>query len=133
MPVGRMVAALAAALGLGAIVAAFASDAPAGFAPVATVVSLLVAIVIAALLVAGVVAIRALAGRRADVPRGLVIAAALAAGGLVVFPVHSSNFYTEEAGEAGDCEGVLPLAQALQNRVADDAYAPVSYFAGCED
>ena len=103
---------------------------------VAAVVSLVAALAIAALLVAPVVAVRAFGGRPARPPNG-VIAAALVAGGLVTFPV-CSNFYESaraaaEGGGVGYCGGVLPLSQVVHNRVADEPYGRLYYFAGCDD
>ena len=131
-----MVAALAVALCFGAIVASFAGDAPGGFVVFAAVGSLLAALAIASLLIVPVVAVRALRGRPARPPNG-IIAAALVAGGLVTFPVYS-NFYEDaslaaEGGGVGYCGGVLPLSQVVHYSFADEPYARLYYFAGCDD
>ena len=126
-----MVAVLALALCSGAIVASLAAGTPGGFFVVATVVSLVAALAIAALLVLPVVAVRRTR------PANGIIAAALIAGGLVTFPV-STNFYEDaslaaEGGGVGYCGGVLPLSQVVHNGVADEPYARLYYFAGCDD
>jgi hypothetical protein len=137
MSVGRMVAALAVALCFGAVVASLAAATPGGFVVFAAVSSFVGAIVIAAVLTGAVVAVQALWTRSLTPPAAPVLAVALIAGGLVMYPVHM-HFYQDaeaaaEGGPTGSCTGVLTLAQVLRNTIEDEAYGEISYFASCED
>jgi hypothetical protein len=133
-----MVAALAVALSFGAIVASLAGDGEAaGYAVLVAVIASVTAVVIAAVLIAPVVAVRALQRRSPVRPPGRVLAAALVAGGLIVFPAYS-NFYTDahsaaEGGGVGYCAGIVPLAQVAYSRIADESHSDVYYSASCDD
>jgi hypothetical protein len=133
MSPGRVVAALAAVLACGAVVAVLEDpNADAGFAVFAFVLSWLAALVIAAVLLVPVVVVRRI-GR----PSAGALAAALVAGGLVTFPVYA-HFYEDaslaaEGGGVGACHGILPLAQLVRYGVADETYGGLYYFASCND
>jgi hypothetical protein len=129
MSVGRMVAGLAAALCFGGIVAALANPGKEIGAAYAMVAAFLAALAIAAVFT--------LLARAFQAPQTRAIAAALAVGGLIVFPVHA-YFYTDarsaaEGGSIGRCSGILPLAQLVYHNVADETYGELYYFASCED
>ena len=132
-----MVAALAAALAFGMVVATLEEPNKAAGAVYAFLAGWLVAMAIAAVLLVPVVAVRAARGIRPRRPGRGAVAAALVAGGLVMFPVYT-DFYTEaslaaEGGGVGACTGILPLAQVAHNAIADEPYAGLYYFASCND
>jgi hypothetical protein len=132
-----MVAALAAALAFGMVVATLEEPNKAAGAVYAFVAGWLVALAIAALLLAPVVAVRAARGVRPPWPSRGALAAALVAGGLVMFPEYT-DFYIDaslaaEGGGVGACTGILPLAQLVHDSIADEPYAELYYFASCND
>jgi hypothetical protein len=132
MSTPRMLAVLAAVLSFGALVAVLPGyGLPTGVAAPIALIAWLAAVAIAAVILAPVAVIR-----RARPPRRLV-AAALVFGGLLVYPVYD-DFYTDaywaaEGGGVGRCEGFVPLAEAVQNHIADSEYARVSLPMGCDD
>jgi hypothetical protein len=133
-----MVAALAAVLGCGAVVAVLLDpNAGAGFAAVALTVSWLGALALAAVLLLPVLVARTLRGMRPQWPGRRALAAALAVGGLVALPVHH-HFYDDASlaaagGGVGACHGILPLAQVVHDAVADEPRGELYYFASCND
>jgi len=131
-----MVAALAVALCFGAVVATFAAQESALLVVWATLLGLVAALAIAAVITLAIATGQALAGVRRAPSRG-VLAGALIAGGLVMFPVHQ-HFYDDAAaaavgGPVGRCSGVLTLAQVVRNSVEDEAYGEIYYVASCDD
>jgi hypothetical protein len=138
MSPARMVAALAAALCFGSIVASLADTGePSPSAVVSAIVAIAGALAIAALLTVPVVAVQALRRGSSARPSRRVLATALVAGGLVTFPVYT-NFYDDaslaaQGGGVGYCGGILPLAQVVRNSVADEPYGRIYYFASCDD
>ena len=124
-----MVAALAVALCFGGIVASLAQP-----GKEIGVVFAMVAAFVGALAIA---AILALVGLAFGAPQSRAVATALVVGGLIVFPVHA-DFYTDasfaaEGGSVGRCSGILPLAQLVYYRFADETFAELFYFASCND
>jgi hypothetical protein len=126
----RPVAALAGALAIGAIVAVIPPELSLLAAAFSAALAFVVALVIAALLLALAAGGRALARRPARPPASWV-AIALVIGAAVVFPVNAG--FTTEPRSEGSCNGVLPLGELVQNRLAGDDHATFYYVAGCED
>jgi len=93
-----------------------------------------VAALAVALCFGGIVAALAQPGKEIGVVFAMVAAFV---GGLIVFPVHA-GFYTDasfeaEGGSVGRCSGILPLAQLVYYRFADETFADLFYFASCND
>jgi hypothetical protein len=138
MSPGRLVAALAVVLAGGAVVTTVADPHyGVGWAALVLFVSLLGAVLIAAVLLVPGVVVRDLRGRRPLRPGARACALALAVGGAVTFPV-SADFDTDASaaradGGTGACSGSLPLAEAVQNRLTGFPYSRVFYLASCDD
>jgi hypothetical protein len=94
---------------------------------------------IAVLAIGSIVATLAGAEAALLVPLAWFVAfvAALAIGGLVVFPVYT-NFDSDadaaaEGGGVGYCAGLLPLAGVVRNAFTDEPVGELCYSAGCDD
>ena len=132
-----MLAALAVTLAIGATVATALPELTALVIPVLTVLTLLLAVAIAGVLIAPVVATRSLRRRKFAPPVTWWLAVVLAVGAVIVFPVND-RYYTERdwaaaRSQVGLCDGVVPLAELVQNRLAGDRYASWYYTGGCND
>jgi hypothetical protein len=132
-----LLAALAGLLAIGATAAVIPPELTALVIVVVTPLTFVLAVLIAGVLVAPVVAVRSLRRGRLVVPPARWLAGALVIGAALVFPVHD-HFYREResaamASQVGLCDGVLPLSEFVQNRLADDRYARLFYVGGCND
>ena len=89
-------------------------------------------------MLAALVALLAIGATAAVIPPELTaLAIALVVGAAIVFPVHD-RYYPERqwaaaGSQVGLCDGVLPLSEFVQNRLADDRYARWYYVGGCND
>ena len=102
-----------------------------------TVLTVFLAVVIAGVLIAAVAAVCSLRRGRLVSPGAWWLAVALVVGAVIVFPMND-RYYPECAravvgSQVGLCDGVLPLAELLQNRLANDRYARWYYTGGCND
>ena len=134
---GRMLAALAGLLAIGATVAVISPELTALVIVVVTVLTFLLAVVIAGVAIAPIVAVRSLRRRRLVLPPPWWLAVALVVGAVIVFPVND-RYYPEREwaavrSQVGLCDGVLPLSELVQNRLAGDRYARWYYAGGCND
>jgi hypothetical protein len=138
MSVGRMLAVLAAVLSFGALIAVLSGwGLPLGFAVVVSAMAWVGAVAVAVLVLIPVTAVRALLPGTAAWPPRWMVAAALAFGAFLFYPVNG-HFYenavlAEEGGGSGRCVGILPLPQAIQRHAADSEYARFSFAMGCDD
>jgi hypothetical protein len=129
-----MLAALAVLLAIGTSAATVQSQLTAVVIPVLTALTFLLAVVLAAVLIAPVVAVRSLRQGRVVAPATWSLAAVLVVGAVMVY----GHFYTDRqwatvGSQVGLCSGVMPLAEVVQNRVAHDRYAPWNSIGGCND
>jgi hypothetical protein len=133
----RMLAALAVLLAIGATAAVIAPELTALAIAVVTGLTFVLAVVIAGVLIAPVVVAGALRRGRVRSPPTWWLAIALVAGAAIVFPVHDRYYPEREwaavGSQVGLCDGVLPLSEFVQNRLADDRYARWYYVGGCND
>ena len=132
-----MLAALVALLAIGATAAVIPPELTALAIVVLTVLTFVIAAVIAGMLVAPVVAVGSIRRGQLEWPQAWWLAIALIAGAAIVFPVHDRYYPEREWAAAGSqvglCDGVLPLSEFVQNRLADDRYARWYYVGGCND
>jgi hypothetical protein len=132
-----MLVALVALLAIGAIAAVIPPELTALAIAALTVLTSVIAAVIVGVLIAPVVVVGSIRRGQLESSQAWLLAIALVTGAAIVFPMHDRYYPEREwaavGSQVGLCDGVLPLSEFVQNRLADDRYARWYYVGGCND